>query len=94
MIFKIITAILLLPFTIFCQEYRSNQITSHIFIKYQDRIINGENSSTLVSVNFNQKKIAAELTVANFQFTDKKKGIVFSKDVMESSKFPKNHLSN
>ena len=41
MILKIITAILLLPFTIFCQEYRSNQITSHIFIKYQDRIING-----------------------------------------------------
>ncbi len=71
------------------QKFQSEKLTTHIFIRYHDQIIKGENSSSSLDIDIGQKTIQAELNITEFSFQEKIRTNTFGKDFMEVSKFPK-----
>ncbi len=82
-IFLAVTNILL------SQKYKSEALTAHVFIRYSDQIIKGENSSANIAIDLDKKTINAELEISEFDFQEQIKVKVFGRDVMETKKFPK-----
>ncbi len=86
---KKIFPLFLLVFSVLlsAQTYSSDSVSTYIFIKQNDDVIEAKNQKTLVNVDFENGSINAVLNIEEFKFYKEKNISVFFDDIMEYKTF-------